>query len=243
VSSPLERSEIGGPLLAVCGLAGGVGTTTLALLIARQAAQVSSAPVTVTESESRTGGMAELVGELESVSGPRVLAGATRVPANVLRADRAHSLLEELARLRAESGLVVVDCGTVRDFDARLMLRAATHVAWIAGADAHAVVRARRALDGPLVPPAGGAREALIGVAAPPGGRQRGRVRELRRLAESRCERLVLVPHVPELAEGDLLGGAAELELSLAGLGSFLRDHAHHETALSRGAAAPDSER
>ena len=39
IESGLVFDELGGPLVAVCGLAGGAGVSTLALLLARQAAQ------------------------------------------------------------------------------------------------------------------------------------------------------------------------------------------------------------
>ena len=41
----------GGPVLAICGLAGGAGTTTLAWLLARQAARESAAAVLLCEPE------------------------------------------------------------------------------------------------------------------------------------------------------------------------------------------------
>src|SRR4051812_36549590 len=41
----LAFDEPGGPLVAVCGLVGGAGASTLALCLARQAAHESAAPV------------------------------------------------------------------------------------------------------------------------------------------------------------------------------------------------------
>src|SRR5215207_10219947 len=58
----LAFNELGGPLVALCGLAGGAGTSTLALLLARQAAAESSAPVLLTEADPLRPGLAALTG-------------------------------------------------------------------------------------------------------------------------------------------------------------------------------------
>src|SRR4051794_41494591 len=54
----LAFDQPGGPLVAVCGLAGGAGTSTLALALARQAAHESTAPVLLCETDSSAGGLA-----------------------------------------------------------------------------------------------------------------------------------------------------------------------------------------
>src|SRR3954454_21215271 len=56
----LAFDQPGGPLVAVCGLAGGAGTTTLALALARPAAAESKAPVLITESSGERGSLAVL---------------------------------------------------------------------------------------------------------------------------------------------------------------------------------------
>ena len=58
----LAFNELGGPLVALCGLTGGAGTSTLALLLARQAAAESSAPVLLTEADPLRPGLAALAG-------------------------------------------------------------------------------------------------------------------------------------------------------------------------------------
>ena len=58
----LAFDELGGPLVAVCGLAGGAGTTTLALLLAHQAAVASAAPILLTEADPLRPGLAALSG-------------------------------------------------------------------------------------------------------------------------------------------------------------------------------------
>ena len=51
-----------GPLLAVCGLTGGAGTTTLAYLVARAAARQQAEPVLVADTGGPSGGLAALAG-------------------------------------------------------------------------------------------------------------------------------------------------------------------------------------
>src|SRR4051812_46351343 len=63
IASTLAFDEPGGPLVAVCALAGGAGASTLAVLLARQAAASSEAPVLLTEADPRCGGLAALAGQ------------------------------------------------------------------------------------------------------------------------------------------------------------------------------------
>ena len=51
-----------GPLLAVCGLTGGAGTTTIAYLVARAAARQQAEPVLVADAGGPSGGLAALAG-------------------------------------------------------------------------------------------------------------------------------------------------------------------------------------
>src|SRR5215207_1951792 len=60
-SEQLAFHRPGGPLVAVCGLAGGAGTSTLAYLLARRAARHSTVPVLLTELDPR-GGLVALAG-------------------------------------------------------------------------------------------------------------------------------------------------------------------------------------
>ena len=71
---PLAFDRTGGPLVAVCGLAGGAGTTTLALMLAREVAAESSAPVLLTELAADSGGLAAATGH----AGPASLAALAR---------------------------------------------------------------------------------------------------------------------------------------------------------------------
>ena len=83
----LAFHRTGGPLVAACGLAGGAGTTTLALLLARHVAAESSVPVLLTELAADRGGLAAATGR----AGPASLAALARLAggrlATRLRAD------------------------------------------------------------------------------------------------------------------------------------------------------------
>ena len=157
-----------GPMLAVCGLTGGAGATTLAYLVALAAAEQDDGPVLVADTGGPSGGLAALAGvetphslaELAAqLAADRPLEGGVYAtgPAGVrvlasgpeFTATCAH---EQLGRLlidaREAHRLTVIDCGTLaRDAD-RVALAAATHVAWVLPATADGISRARRVLDG-----------------------------------------------------------------------------------------------
>src|SRR5688572_32800492 len=63
VSHGLRFDKLGGPFVAVCGLVGGSGASTLAFALARQAARESAAPVLLTESETHRAGLAVVAGQ------------------------------------------------------------------------------------------------------------------------------------------------------------------------------------
>ena len=122
-----------GPLLAVCGLAGGVGATTLSYLIALAAVRQWNDPVLVADTGGPSGGLAECAGvEVErSLSelaqqlaagvpldggifatgrdGLRVLATGPEFSSRP--AD--HEVVLLLAHAREAHGLTVIDCGTL----------------------------------------------------------------------------------------------------------------------------------
>src|SRR5437762_14195163 len=58
----LAFDVLGGPIVAVCGLTGGAGTSTLAFALADRAARKSSAPVLLTEADPQHAGLAALTG-------------------------------------------------------------------------------------------------------------------------------------------------------------------------------------
>src|SRR5207248_6304641 len=64
VATPVDL----GPMLAVCGLAGGAGATTLAYLVALAAAEQDDGPVLVADTGGPSGGLARLAGVATSHS-------------------------------------------------------------------------------------------------------------------------------------------------------------------------------
>jgi Flp pilus assembly CpaE family ATPase len=227
-----------GPLVAVCGLVGGSGASTLALCLARQAASESHAPVLLTETDAQRAGLAVLAGCATPHSLPalaqrvadgqapeqtfaelaprlRIIAAA---PTRATPTDPG-ALLGLLGEARAAHGLVLVDCGS--DWvTAAPVLEQASHILWTLPATPTELVRARVLFAADALPRPGRARETLIAIATRP--RPRASVRALRRLAAQRCDRLVLVSHSEPLARGDL-SGDERLRRALTGLAPALR--------------------
>jgi hypothetical protein len=200
----------GGPLVVVCGLHGGAGTSTLACALAVQAARESpGGRVLLCESAAAAGDVAsltaatspyslsELAAEYQARRRPSgflarcgelgVIAGAMAPAPSV--ADGA--IAGVLCAARRRHALTVVDAGTVRTAGTRELLQAATHVLWIAVERPGGVERAQCLLASSLVPALAARR--LLAVRAPRRRHQAGG--RWRDLAEQHCERLVLVPH------------------------------------------------
>jgi Flp pilus assembly CpaE family ATPase len=216
----LDRLD--GPLIAVCGLVGGAGASTLALALAHHAAAHSSAPILLTETSPERGGLAiltrrasplclrELAGELAAGQQPAEAFVELNPRLRLVAATPRHTpttshdqLTQVLDQARTEHGLVIVDCGQCAG-DRACVLNQATHIVWALPPSRSAIRRAHVLLGAGVLPGPGHAHEALVANAiAPP---ERGTIRELRRLADQRCERLVLVPHSRRLARGDLAG-------------------------------------
>jgi MinD-like ATPase involved in chromosome partitioning or flagellar assembly len=236
-AGPLAFDKLGGPLVAICGLTGGAGTSTLALQLASRAAQDSGAPVLLTEQDARRPGLAAITGSTtpralaalarevaderppadtftELDDGPRLIAAAQAAD---VHADpvAVRSLLDDA---RTAHGLVIVDCGTHWTKD-EPVLECATHVIWTIAATATAAMRGTLALE-TIAPPAGRAREILAATCVRPG---RGvSVRTMRRLAAARCERLVLVPYDDGVAR-DARHISNATAHALAAIGAVLR--------------------
>lgn len=206
----LAFDEVDGPVIVLCGIVGGSGATTLAVHLAGQAARESRAPVLLTELGTG-GGISALVGERTPV-GFMELAGriardeapevAYASPIENLRliaseSDQpcsdvdARDLLDDA---RAEHGLTVVDCGAAQTPPAWL-LAATDLLVWTTSASPVGLERARTRLapERSLGQP----REVLVASTLQP--TTRVKARDLRRAAEHRCDRLVLVPHEPTL--------------------------------------------
>jgi Flp pilus assembly CpaE family ATPase len=228
-----------GPLLAVCGLIGGTGATTIAYLVARAAARQQSEPVLVADTGGPSGGLAALAGvevphslpELaDQLGSARKLSGAlyatSRDDLRVLASGPEFGSTSDPVRVgrllldaREAHALTVLDCGTLgRDVD-RVCLRAATHVAWVLPATKHGVRRGARALASM---PAIGGRELLVAGPEPRGAK--AQLRDLRQLASDRHVPLVLMPDLPGLDQGRLDRAAEAAQVAVqAILGALLR--------------------
>lgn len=234
----LAFDELGGPLVAICGLVGGAGTSTLALLLARQAATESSAPILLTESDTQRAGLAGLTGHatphsLDALASQR---SEDHVPAETfaeiepglrLVAGTPHqqtpappdALDALLAEARDAHGLVIVDRGTswtaTFPFHGR-----ATHLIWTLPATSAGLVSALLLFDSDVLPPPGRVPEIVVATAREP--RASASVRALRRLAARRAERLVLIPHSAALARGESVLDEP-IKRALTGLAPTLR--------------------
>jgi hypothetical protein len=229
----------GGPLVAVCGLVGGAGASTLAYLVARRAARHSTAPVLLAELDDRCA-LAALVGaagplglrELAQATEQRrevatpfaELPGGLRLVAAARPAAAAPptpGVTRVLADARDAHGLVVVDGGQAGGPDSGALLAAASHVLFVLPASAPALRRAELLAAAGVFDRAAGACAALVAVATRPV--RLARTKELRRLAERHVDRLLLVPHVPELVAGEHQRVGACLEDTFAALATMLR--------------------
>ena len=240
-SDQLAFHRPGGPLVAVCGLAGGAGTTTLAYLLARRAARHSTVPVLLTELDPGGGlvalagaaaplGLCELaraVDEERPPERPFTEAAGLRVVASTEPGDSRPLPVGALQRLlddaRAAHGLVVVDAGQPTAGEAEQLLTMADHLLLCVPATAAGVRRAEMQLAGGVLRRAGTAASRAL-VCAVTQQDARVQVRQLRGLADGHVDRLLLVPHLPQLARGELDQPA--FEPTLTALATILRGRA-----------------
>jgi hypothetical protein len=169
---PLPRRA--SPLLAVCGLGGGAGTSALGYLIARYAVANALGHALVCDTGGPGGGLAayartwsarslaELADDLAAgipVTGGlyAVDAAASRRPHELRviatgprRAGGMHvaalSALLDMATSAGVHAVTVIDCGAGRHEAARTVLRHASHVAWVLPASRDGVRHAEPAL-------------------------------------------------------------------------------------------------
>jgi MinD-like ATPase involved in chromosome partitioning or flagellar assembly len=227
-----------GPLLAVCGLAGGVGTTTLTYLIALAAAREWTEPVLVADTGGPSGALAAYAG----VEVPRSLpvlaeqlgcgtplrAGIYATRRDGLRVlasgpdfaspDVGDPLILLLAHAREAHGLTVIDCGTLTGHAEQAVAAAATHVAWVLPANRAGVQHGRRILD---AAPRLSGRELLV--ARGDAGHSKAPLRDLRRVAGERRALLVLVPHLSQLARDEADRSAEEAQVPVQAILGALR--------------------
>jgi Flp pilus assembly CpaE family ATPase len=240
--TPVERAPAApvrlGPLLAVCGLAGGVGVSTLSYLIALAAARRWTEPVLVADTGGPSGGLAACagvevprsLGELAGQLAAGVPLGAgiyatARYGLRVLAAGPDFSSSHAdgdvgglLAHAREAHGLTVIDCGTLARDAERTAAAAATHIAWALTATAHGVERGRLVLD--AAPPMAG-KELLV--ARNDVRTARAPLRQLRRFAAERRAPLVLMPHLTGLDAGRVEACADEAQVPVQAILGALR--------------------
>ena len=216
----LAFHKVGGPLVAVCGLVGGAGTTTLAYRLARRAAHNSGAPVLVAELQEQAGlaalagrsgplALRELARALDAQRPPVPpfveLEGGLRMVASAIPAQSEPASTDALRRVladaRAAHGLVVVDAGVVGLSDHTVLLRAASQVLFTLPATAVALQRAELLATAGMLEAHGAEAAALVAIATQPG--RSSELKRIRQLAERHLDRLVLMPHIPRLPDGD----------------------------------------
>ncbi len=208
-----------GSLLAVCGLCGGDGASTLAYLIALAAARWQPRPVLVGDTGGPGGGLAEYtgvatpnsLGELAerlasgqppgplfttTEEGLRVLATTPRLSTGCARAG-VELLLDHA---RAAYGLTIIDCGTLAREADQVALTIATHVAWVMPATRSGARRARGVLEVVDLDIAG----VEFLVARRDQREPKTALEELKQLALAKSRRapLILLPHLPDLSAG-----------------------------------------
>jgi MinD-like ATPase involved in chromosome partitioning or flagellar assembly len=240
VTAGFGFDRVPGTVVAVCGLAGGAGTTTLAYRLALQAARESPGPVLACESEAVLGGLAVITGraarhglggladQVENAAladSPAVELGAgLHLTAAMPRPSPVVSdaaLAAVVAAARQRHTLVVVDCRTIEHPHARALLLAASHIVWTLPSSRDALQAAETLHSCGVLPRAGSAREALVAMRTRPDAQLS--MRDLTVLAGRRHERLIICPYVRALAAGGALAGELdELSALLTQLATFL---------------------
>ena len=164
-----------GPLLAVCGLCGGAGASTLAYLVALAESRGAEPPNALVADTGGPGGgiacyagvesprsLVEVVtnvaaglpaGQLVATTeaGVRVLATGPRFTPECARAG----LKLVLEQARERYALTAIDCGTLAREADQVALAKASHVAWVLLASTSGVRRARPVLEAIKPLPAG----------------------------------------------------------------------------------------
>ena len=228
-----------GPLLAVAGLCGGAGASTLAYLVGRYTAEDAKVPVLVCDTGGPTAALAAYSHTEVPQSLPRVanaVAARKRPPGAIFPEDGSglrvlarrpgldpnadpDGLARVLLDARAAHSLTIVDCGGLRTETDRQVLALATHVAWVLPATAVGVSRGTAVLS--LFQPAESCREALV--ARHDSAERKPPMKELTALAESRRAPLVLMPSIPDLAQQPVGHALERLALALEAIQSVIR--------------------
>lgn len=239
--SDLACARRGGPLIAVAGVCGGAGTSTLTFLLAYAAAQasgISGAPVLCCDTGGPTSGLSLYAGVdaprslpgladhlaaggtltqtpfVEGPAGMRLLAGAPQFTGF----GDSNLVLKILADARAAHGMTVVDCGTLQRPADQIALSQATHVLWMVPATDSGARRAARTFA--AAPPLT-AQEVVV--ARCERSERTAPMRALTALAETRGTQLLLLPHIPDLADATPDEAVAAAQVALQALAGALR--------------------
>jgi len=228
----------GGPLVAICGLCGGAGASTLAYTLAAAAAKRSTQPVFACETSGITGGLAlyarvaprlslgEAANQLAMGTSPAGLVASSPEGVRVLSsrptlagrcdADGAARILDEA---RAAGGLTVLDCGTAgHDIDRRA-LSVASHVLWVIPATASGLARGARALE--LLEELVHGPQALV--ARLDRSEDTIAVSRLAELAARWALELILFPQVQDIAHAPVAEAIDEAQVALEAIAAVLR--------------------
>jgi len=227
----LERSEPVSPaaLLAVCGINGGAGTSTLAFLTAMHVQRSASGPVLLCDTGGPGASLALLAGKASPLSLPHAataIAGdALGVPLFVPVTGRLRLIAREpdlddppdpdgLARLLSDARdahpLTIVDCGTLQRPVERAVAEQASSILWVARGTAAGARRAHAVLRSlPL-----GADREILAVCT---GEERDTAveHELMRAADLRGASLVFVPPLPDVCDAGLDAALATGQVAL----------------------------
>lgn len=212
-------------LLAVCGIAGGAGTSTLAFLTAMYVQRSSPRPILLCDTGGPGASLAAMAGKSSPLSLPQaataIAADALGVPLFVPLTARLRLIGREpelddapdpagLARLLCDARdahpVTIVDCGTLQRPVERSVAERASSILWVTQGSAAGARRARTALRSlPL-----NADREILAVCA---GEERSAAveHELMGAADLRDASLVFVPSLPDACED-----SAEAALNVA---------------------------
>lgn len=226
-------------MVAVAGLCGGAGTSTIALLLASAAAAESSTPVLLVETGGPTATLSLLTGGSSRRSlvdlahqvkaghqaaeapfevvgdGLRLIAGAPQ-----FERDTDEAALEMIFDdAKVAHGLTVVDCSSLTGAADLVALRRATHVVWSVPDTDLGAARAEAVLDSLELPLVGrellAVRHVGAGALVP--------ATTWTTIARRRDCDVVLVPHVPEMFELPLDERVARTAAALDALAGAFR--------------------
>jgi MinD-like ATPase involved in chromosome partitioning or flagellar assembly len=236
--SGLSFDLLGGPVVAICGLCGGAGSSTLAYTLAAAAAKSSTQPVFACETSGTTGGLAlyaraeprlalsQAANQLATGTAPGGLVVTSPEEVRVLASRPAATesgdpdgVMRILAEARAAGGLLVLDCGTAAHDIDRHALAIASHVFWLIPATASGAARGGLALK--LLREFVHGRQALV--ARLDRNEHATAVSLLADLAGCWELELILFPHVEDIAQAIVDEAIDEAQVALEAIAAVLR--------------------